>query len=176
MNYADAKRLIYIPAYKYVLDNVPEVQNIIQRIKKQSEISDIVLLDYNLNPDNRDASKPLSHAELVKMYIEDRYPEKEEDFRPWTEEELAQLKKAKLKTKSPEAREISASELKDFTDEIVAILNEEEITTARLTKKLGIKVDSTALTKFLKTIKSIRIIKAKRTLYYTLKPEDVGLF
>lgn len=176
LNYADAKRLIYIPAYKYVLDNVPEVQNIIQRIKKQSEISDIVLLDYNLNPDNRDASKPLSHAELVKMYIEDRYPEKEEDFRPWTEEELAQLKKAKLKTKSPEAREISASELKDFTDEIVAILNEEEITTARLTKKLGIKVDSTALTKFLKTIKGIRVIKAKRTLYYTLKPEEPGLF
>ena len=176
LNYADAKRLIYIPAYKYVLDNVPEVQNIIQRIKKQSEISDIVLLDYNLNPDNRDASKPLSHAELVKMYIEDRYPEKEEDFRPWTEEELAQLKKAKLKTKSPEAREISASELKDFTDEIVAILNEEEITTARLTKKLGIKVDSTALTKFLKTIKGIRVIKAKRTLYYTLKPGEPGLF
>ena len=135
-----------------------------------------MLLDYNLNPDNRDASKPLSHAELVKMYIEGRYPEKEEDFRPWTEEELAQLKKAKLKTKSLEAREVSASELKDFTEEIVAILKEEEITTARLTKKLGVKLDSTALTKFLKTIKGIRIIKAKRTLYYTLKPEEPGLF
>ena len=176
LNYADAKRLIYIPAYKYVLDNVPEVQNIIQRIKKQSAISDIVLLDYNLNPDNRDASKPLSHAELVKMYIEDRYPEKEEDFRPWTEEELAQLKKAKLKTKSPETREISASELKDFTDEIVAILKEEEITVLGLTKRLGVVVDSKSLTKFLKSIKGIRIIKAKRTVYYTLKPEEPGLF
>lgn len=176
LNYADAKRLIYVPSYKFVLDNVPEVQNIIQKIRKQAEISDIVLLDYNLNPDNRDTSKPLSHAELVKMYIEGRYPEKEEDFRPWTEEELAQLKKAKLKTKSPEAQEISASELKDFTDEIVAILKAEEITTVRLTKKLRIKVDSTALTKFLKTIKGIRIIKAKRTVYYTLKLEEPGLF
>lgn len=99
LNYADAKRLIYIPAYKYVLDNVPEVQNIIQRIKKQSEISDIVLLDYNLNPDNRDASKPLSHAELVKMYIEDRYPTTEEDLRPWTAEELQSLKKRNKKLK-----------------------------------------------------------------------------
>ena len=176
LNYADAKRLIYIPAYKYVLDNVPEVQNIIQRIKKQSAISDIVLLDYNLNPDNRDASKPLSHAELVKMYIEDRYPEKEEDFCPWTEEELAQLKKAKLKTKSPETREISASELKDFTDEIVAILKEEEITVLGLTKRLGVVVDSKSLTKFLKSIKGIRIIKVKRTVYYTLKSEEPGLF
>ena len=176
LNYADAKRLIYIPAYKYVLDNVPEVQNIIQRIKKQSEISDIVLLDYNLNPDNRDASKPLSHAELVKMYIEGRYPEKEEDFRPWTEEELAQLKKAKLKTKLPEAREISASDLKDFTDEIIEILQAEEITVLRLTKKLGISVDSKILIKFLKSIKGMRVIKVKRTTCYTLKPEDIGLF
>ena len=176
LNYADAKRLIYAPSYKYVLDNIPEVQNIIKRIKKQAEISDIVFLDYNLNPDNRDASKPLSHAEFVKMYIEDRYPTTEEDFRPLTEEELAQLKKSKKKTKVTEVKKISAAELKDYIDEIVEILKAEEITTTRLTKKLGIKVESTMLTKFLKNIKGVRIIKVKRILSYTLKPQEPGLF
>lgn len=176
LNYADAKRLIYAPSYKYVLDNIPEVQNIIKRIKKQAEISDIVFLDYNLNPDNRDASKPLSHAEFVKMYIEGRYPTTEEDFRPLTDEEHAQLKKSKKKTKVTEVKKISAAELKGYIDEIVEILKAEEITTTRLTKKLGIKVESTMLTKFLKDIKGVRIIKVKRILSYTLKPQEPGLF
>ena len=66
LSYLEAKRLIYAPAYKYVLENVPKVKAIIERIRKKAQESDIVLLDYNLNPDNRDASKPLSHAELVK--------------------------------------------------------------------------------------------------------------
>jgi len=82
LSYLDAKRLIYAPAYKYVLENVPEVKGVIEKIRQKSQESNIVLLDYNINPDNRDASKPLSHAELVKMYIEGRYPETEEDFRP----------------------------------------------------------------------------------------------
>lgn len=176
LNYADAKRLIYAPSYKYVLDNIPEVQHVIAKIKTQAEVSDIVLLDYNLNPDNRDASKPLSHAEFVKMYIEGRYPTTEEDFRPLTEEELAQLKKSKKKTKVTEVKKISAAELKNYIDEIVEILKSEEITTTRLTKKLGIKVESTVLTNSLKNIKGVRIIKVKRILSYTLKPEEPGLF
>jgi hypothetical protein len=97
LNYEDAKRLIYAPSYKYVLDNIPEVQHVIAKIKKQAEVSDIVLLDYNLNPDNRDASKPLSHAEFVKMYIEGRYPTTEQDFCPLTDEELQSLKKSETK-------------------------------------------------------------------------------
>ena len=45
------------------------------KIRKLLETQDVVLLDYNLNPDNADKSKPLSHAELIKMYLEGRYPE-----------------------------------------------------------------------------------------------------
>ena len=74
LNYQDAKRLIYLPSYKYVLENIPEVVHILARIKEQANKSDIVLLDYNINPGNHHAEKPLSHAELVKSYIEDRYP------------------------------------------------------------------------------------------------------
>ena len=33
------------------------------------------LLPEEENPDNADKSKPLSHAELIKMFLEGRYPE-----------------------------------------------------------------------------------------------------
>ena len=75
LGYDDAKRLIYIPAYKYVLENVPAVKRSLDKIRTILETRDVVLLDYNLNPDNADKSKPLSHAELIKMYLEGRYPE-----------------------------------------------------------------------------------------------------
>lgn len=74
LGYEDAKRLIYIPAYKYVLENIPSVKRSLEKIRTILETRDIVILDYNINPDNADKSKPLSHAELIKMYIEDRYP------------------------------------------------------------------------------------------------------
>ena len=75
LGYDDAKRLIYIPAYKYVLENVPAVKRSLDKIRTILETRDVVLLDYNLNPDNADKTKPLSHAELIKMYLEGRYPE-----------------------------------------------------------------------------------------------------
>lgn len=75
LGYNTAKRLIYIPAYKYVLENVPSVKRSLDKIRTILETRDVVLLDYNLNPDNADKSKPLSHAELIKMYLEGRYPE-----------------------------------------------------------------------------------------------------
>ena len=74
LGYDDAKRLIYIPTYKYVLENVPSVKRSLDKIRTILKTQDLVLLDYNLNPDNADKSKPLSHAELIKMYLEDRYP------------------------------------------------------------------------------------------------------
>lgn len=176
LNYADAKRLIYAPSYKYVLDNIPEVQHVIAKIKKQAEVSDIVLLDYNLNPDNRDASKPLSHAEFVKMYIEGRYLTTEEDFRPLTEEELAKIKKTRKPINSLTPVRVKASELNNYLVDIVAMLQKEELTATRICKKLGIKINSTSFNHFLMGIKGIRIIKIKRSTYYALKPEDMGLF
>ena len=37
--------------------------------------ADIVLLDYNTNADYTNLKSPLSHAALIKLFIEDRYPE-----------------------------------------------------------------------------------------------------
>ena len=58
-----------------MLENVPAVKRSLDKIRTILETRDVVLLDYNLNPDNADKSKPLSHAELIKMYLEGRYPE-----------------------------------------------------------------------------------------------------
>ncbi len=74
LNYYDARMLIYLPTYRWVLDNIPRVKNIVERIKERSKVNDIVFLDYNKNINVKDLSSPLSHAGLVKLYIEGRYP------------------------------------------------------------------------------------------------------
>lgn len=66
--YIDARKHIYIPTYKWVLEN--RVQDLIIQLRELSESKTIVLLDYNTNANVDDPSKPLSHASLVKAYIE----------------------------------------------------------------------------------------------------------
>ena len=51
-----------------------KVQNIIERLREASRDKTIVLLDYNTNCDVDDGGKPLSHAYLIKAYIEGLYP------------------------------------------------------------------------------------------------------
>ena len=72
--YGEARELIYIPTYKWVLDNVPEVREIVGKIADKAKDADIVLLDYNTNEDWQNLKSPLSHASLLKLYIEGRYP------------------------------------------------------------------------------------------------------
>ena len=96
LEYFDARMQIYIPTYKWVLENIPEVRCVIARIKKQSLKSDIVLLDYNTNIEFRDISKPLSHAGLVKLYIENCYPDSAKSYTPLSKEESQKLKKERL--------------------------------------------------------------------------------
>ena len=105
--------LIYLPTYKWVLDNVPRVHDIVERIKKQSEIQDIVLLDYNTNTDIRDISKPLSHAGLVKLYIEGKYPSIEDDIKPYTQTEIEAIKETKKASKKKSKKNIEQPSLFD---------------------------------------------------------------
>lgn len=72
LGYVEAKHQIYIPAFKWVLEN--RVANIIKRLKDASINKTIVLLDYNTCCDVDSASKPLSHAYLIKAYAEGLYP------------------------------------------------------------------------------------------------------
>lgn len=71
LDYHAAKMLIYIPTYKWVLENKAREQ--VEWLKTESRRRDIVLLDYNTCQDV-DACKPMSHAFLIKAYIEGIYP------------------------------------------------------------------------------------------------------
>lgn len=72
LGYIEARKEIYIPAYRWMLEN--KVSSIIERMREASKTKTIILLDYNTNQDVDDASKPLSHAFLIKAYIEGIYP------------------------------------------------------------------------------------------------------
>jgi hypothetical protein len=72
LSYIEARKLIYIPSYRWVLEN--KVQHIIARLRLATQTKTIILLDYNTNEDLDDPNKPLSHAALVKAYVEGKYP------------------------------------------------------------------------------------------------------
>lgn len=76
LGYIEARKLIYIPTYKWVLEN--KVSFIIDRLREASKTKTIVLLDYDTNADVENAKKPLSHASLIKAYVEGVYPYGEE--------------------------------------------------------------------------------------------------
>ena len=65
LNYFDARMQIYLPTYKWMLDNVPEVHKVVERIAQRAKEHDIVFLDYNTNSEFRDITSPISHASLV---------------------------------------------------------------------------------------------------------------
>ena len=73
LGYIEARKQIYIPTYRWVLEN--KVAHIIERLRAASnEGKTIVLLDYDTNSDVENAKKPLSHASLIKAYAEGIYP------------------------------------------------------------------------------------------------------
>lgn len=72
LGYIEARKQIYLPAYKWVLEN--KVANIIERLREASKTKTIVLLDYTTNCDIDNPKTPLSHAFLIKAYAEELYP------------------------------------------------------------------------------------------------------
>lgn len=171
LNYADARRYIYIPTYRYVLDNIPSVHSLVMQLAERAKKEDIVLLDYNLDPNNRDLSKPLSHAELVKMYIEGRYPEKDEDFIPYTAEELKAMKSLR-KTKT-EKREIKTPEdKKNLTMQITKLLEHKEMTAKEIGEELAVKGGSRVINPLLKEIPKLKVRTEGKQSFYTLMDSD----
>lgn len=72
LSYIDARKQIYIPTYRWVLEN--KVADIMDRLKAASKDKTIILLDYDTNSDVENPKRPLSHASLIKAYVEGTYP------------------------------------------------------------------------------------------------------
>lgn len=176
LNYSDAKRLIYAVAYKYVLDNIPSVHSLVTQLAERSKSEDIVLLDYNLNPDNRDASKPLSHAEFVKMYIEGRYPEKEEDFKPYSAEELNALKRLAQRNKARKKKIETQEDVSSLIAEMTELLKTSERSAKEISALLSIEGGAKTINKYINNLPDLKIRIEKRTKYYTLMEIEQTLF
>lgn len=114
LNYFDARMQIYLPSYKWVLDNIESVHNIIVRISERAKDHDIVFLDYNTNDDFRDISSPLSHAGLVKMYIEGTYPQEDTQYTPLSDEEINERKKLRKNKKKSQKKTPGVKQLNLF--------------------------------------------------------------
>ena len=79
IGYLTARHQIYLPAYNWVLEN--RLSELTRKLKRLSQTRTVVLLDYETNCDVNDAGKPLSHASLVKAYV-DAMPVIPEDQQP----------------------------------------------------------------------------------------------
>ena len=73
LEYIEARKKIYLPCYKWVLEN--KLQKLVTAVRVISKNKPVVLLDYNTNPDVNNPKKALSHASLIKAFIEGNYPE-----------------------------------------------------------------------------------------------------
>ncbi|WP_329493373.1 DUF6939 family protein [Kitasatospora herbaricolor] len=69
LGYEEARRRIYLPCYRWVLEN--RVADLVERIRAKPEV---VLLDHTTNGEVTDLATPLSHAALVRLHIEGRWP------------------------------------------------------------------------------------------------------
>lgn len=76
LGYEAARRLIYLPSYRWVLEN--RAADLVERLREAAAEADVVLLDYTTNGDVADLATPLSHAALLRSWIEGRWPSEEE--------------------------------------------------------------------------------------------------
>ncbi|WP_069812646.1 DUF6939 family protein [Streptomyces sp. TP-A0874] len=75
--YVTARRRIYLPAYRWVLEH--RVADLVELLRGKR---DVVLLDYTTNGDVTDPARPLSHAALVQLHIEGRWPREDDSDTP----------------------------------------------------------------------------------------------
>ncbi|WP_370368515.1 hypothetical protein [Catenulispora sp. GP43] len=68
--YEEARRQIFLPAYRWVLEH--RVADLVAELRAAD--GDVVLLDYTVNGDVTDTTSALSHAALIALYAQDRWP------------------------------------------------------------------------------------------------------
>jgi hypothetical protein len=72
LSYKEARYQIYLPTYRWVLENL--LQDELSQLRALGESKQVILLDYETNDNIDDLSKPLSHASLIKVFIEGQFP------------------------------------------------------------------------------------------------------
>ena len=72
LGYRDARYRIYLPAYRWVVEN--RLAEEVKRLRDQVADRPVVLLDYETNGDVEDLSRPLSHAALVRFFLQEKWP------------------------------------------------------------------------------------------------------
>ncbi|XVV06571.1 DUF6939 family protein [Actinosynnema sp. CA-248983] len=72
LDYRTARRDIYLPTYRWVLEH--RLADLVDELRTLSADRRVVLLDYTTNGDVDDVSTPLSHAALVVHHTTDNWP------------------------------------------------------------------------------------------------------
>ncbi|HTK09736.1 MAG TPA: hypothetical protein VL485_21370 [Ktedonobacteraceae bacterium] len=70
--YLEARYALYLPSYLWVLEHC--LQQEITELRRLATEQTVIVLDYETNSDVNDTSSPLSHASLIKCYIEGAWP------------------------------------------------------------------------------------------------------
>ena len=76
LGYETARRRIYLPAYRWVLEH--KTTDLIERLRDLAGAQEVLLLDYTTNGDVADPTTPLSHAALVRHYVRDEWPDEDD--------------------------------------------------------------------------------------------------
>lgn len=72
LDYESARRQIYLPVYRFVLERCAADQ--VLELRRVATAGDLVLLDYTTNGDVTDLTTPLSHAALLRRHLLDDWP------------------------------------------------------------------------------------------------------
>jgi hypothetical protein len=80
LDYVAARVLIYLPAYRWVLEHHLRVE--LGQLRDMAERGPLVLLDYSTMDDVTRTDRPLSHAGLVRAWLQQRWPAPELELPP----------------------------------------------------------------------------------------------
>lgn len=72
LSYREARYLIYLPAYRWVLEN--RLQAPLAELRQMAANRAVILLDHATNADVENLSSPLSHAGLIVRHLEHDWP------------------------------------------------------------------------------------------------------
>lgn len=154
LSYIEARLKIYLPVYKYVLEN--HCSHIIDRLRTAAQVKTIVLLDYTTNGNVFDGSTPLSHAQLVRSFTLGEYEDLYSRIDEITTDELS------VSVEIPEL-------------DIIKLIENNPLSSRQIIDTLKLNVSTGKLTSNLKKSNSVITVKGSPLRFKSLK-ENLRLF